>query len=375
MQEQKKLLLAYDLQWFAKDGEGGEKTEPATQKKLDDARNEGKVSKSQELSSAGILVALFLMLKIFISYIGEKFLSLFNWVYSNIPDLITSERSGLSITTVNYLFRMCILQILQIVAPFLIAGFIVALVVSIVQVGWKITSKPLEPKFDKFNPVNGFKRIFSKESLFNLLKSIVKIGVIFYVAYLCIKDKTDVLYIIYEIPLYQGISTVGNIIINTGLTISLIYIFIGLLDLAYQKHKFAEDMKMTKQEVKDEYKNTEGDPKVKGKQRQRMREASQRRMMADVPKADVVITNPTHLACAIRYDSKLENAPTLLAKGEDYLAIKIREVAKENGVPIMENKPLARAIYATVEVGQQIPPELYQAVAEILAVVYSNKAS
>ena len=209
--------------------------------------------------------------------------------------------------------------------------------------------------------------------LFNLFKSILKIALIFYVAYTCIKEQQKNLFILYEIPLKQAISLIGNIIIDTGLRISLVYLVVGIADYAYQKFRFKEDMKMTKQEVKEEYKNTEGDPQIKGQQRQRMREASQRRMMQDVPKADVVITNPTHISVAIRYDSEQESAPTVLAKGEDYLAMKIREAAKENNVPIMENKPLARAIYATVDIEEQIPPELYQAVAEILAVVYNNR--
>lgn len=153
------------------------------------------------------------------------------------------------------------------------------------------------------------------------------------------------------------------------------YIVIGAADWIYQKHKFHEEMKMTKQEVKDEYKNTEGNPEIKGKQRQRMQEASRRRMMQDVPKADVIITNPTHLAVALKYDSNESKAPVVLAKGEDYLALKIREVAKENHVEIVENKPLARMLYANVDIGQEIPPELYQAVAEVLAMVYNMKNS
>ncbi len=173
----------------------------------------------------------------------------------------------------------------------------------------------------------------------------------------------------------QAIIFSGQIILDTGLKIALVYIVIGAADWIYQKHKFHEEMKMTKQEVKDEYKNTEGNPEIKGKQRQRMQEASRRRMMQDVPKADVIITNPTHLAVALKYDSNESKAPVVLAKGEDYLALKIREVAKENHVEIVENKPLARMLYANVDIGQEIPPELYQAVAEVLAMVYNMKNS
>lgn len=165
----------------------------------------------------------------------------------------------------------------------------------------------------------------------------------------------------------------GILIINTGIKISIVYLVIGLADFIYQKHKFNEDMKMTKQEVKDEYKNTEGDPQIKGRQRRKMQEVSQKRMMQDVPKADVVITNPTHFAVALKYEAEVSSAPVVLAKGEDYLAQKIKEVARENKIEIVENKPLARMLYHNVDVGAEIPPELYQAVAEVLAAVYKAK--
>ena len=373
MNTENQLILAYNLQWFAKDGPGGEKTEPATAKKLSDARDEGKVAKSQELNSAAMLITLFMLLRIFVSFLGEEFVGVFQWSYKLIPEFVQSERSGMTVHSISTVINQVYVELLKLMAPFLVGGFVVAIVISIVQVGWKISTKPMEPKLDKFNPINGFKRIFSKDSLFNLFKSILKIILIFYVAYTCIKDQKNNLFILYDIPLKQAISLIGNIIIDTGLRISLVYLVVGIADYVYQRFRFKEDMKMTKQEVKEEYKNTEGDPQIKGQQKQRMREASQRRMMQDVPKADVVITNPTHISVAIRYDSEQESAPTVLAKGEDYLAMKIREAAKENNVPVMENKPLARAIYATVDIGEQIPPELYQAVAEILAVVYNNR--
>lgn len=373
MQEDKILLLAYNLQWFAQDGPGGEKTEPATAKKLSDARDEGKVAKSQELNSAATLIALFMLLRIFVSFLGKGFLESFQQFYNMIPDIMESERSGLTVKTVSTVLTETYIQILKLMAPFLIGGAVVALVISIVQVGWKVSGKPLQPKFDKFNPVNGFKRIISKESVFNLIKSILKIFLIFYVAYSCINKQKNNLFFLYDMPLNQAIVLIGNIIIDTGLRISLIYMFVGIADYIYQRYRFNEEMKMTKQEVKEEYKQTEGDPQIKGKQRQRMREASQRRMMQDVPKADVVITNPTHISVAIRYDSGQESAPTVLAKGQDYIAMKIREKAKEHNVAIMENKPLARSLYATVDVGEQIPPALYQPVAEILAVVYNDR--
>ena len=371
--EQLELFFKINLQWFAKDGEGGEKTEPATAKKLRDAREEGKVAKSKELTAAFDLIVLFLVMKVFIGFVGERLIGQFTYIYTIMPDFVKQNADDISGQAIGTLLNNTLLQIIIICAPFFIFGFAITVVISIFQVGWKVTGKPLQPKLDKFNPINGFKRIFSKDSLFELLLSIAKIFLIVYVAYTEIRDEANNIFILYEIPLMQAILLCGEIIINTGLKISIIYLIAGIADYVYQKYKFNEDMKMTKQEVKDEFKNTEGNPEIKGRQRQKMREVSQRRMMQDVPKADVVITNPTHFAVAIKYDAETAKAPIVLAKGEDYLAQKIKEAAREHHVEIVENKPLARMLYANVDIGQEIPPELYQAVAEVLAMVYNMK--
>ena len=372
-QDKGKYLLEYNLQWFAKDGEGGEKTEPATAKKLKDAREDGKVTKSKELTAAFDLIVLFLVLKIFISFVGERLVGIFDYVYSRMPDFLEINSTGVSSVAASHYMADILLQMLLTMLPFLLFGFVITFLVSVVQVGWKVTGKPLKPDLNKFNPINGFKRIISKDSLFELLKSIIKIAVIFWVAYSRVKNHKEELFILYEIPLNQAIALIGSVIIDTGLYISIVYLVIGFADFAYQKHKFNEDMKMTKQEVKDEYKNTEGDPQIKGKQRQRMQEASRRRMMQKLPEADVVITNPTHYAVAIKYDPDLYEAPYVIAKGADYLAQRIKETARENSIEIVENKPLARMLYANVEIGAVVPPELYQAVAEVLAFVYHLK--
>ena len=185
-----------------------------------------------------------------------------------------------------------------------------------------------------------------------------------------LKDEWTLVFDMYEFTLTNAIALIGDIIVNVGLRISVCFVIIGIVDWMYQKWKFHQDMKMTKQEVKDEYKNAEGDPQIKGKIRSKMQEASRRRMMQDVPKADVVITNPTHYAVAIRYDAETGSAPVVLAKGADLVAQRIKEIARENHVEIVENKPLARMLYANVDIGQEVPPELYQAVAEVLAMVY-----
>ena len=365
--------LAYDLQLFAKDGPGGEKTEPATAKKLRDAREEGKVARSKELITAFELLALFLILKIFMSMFFEGFSESFVLVYNRIPSIINDSIGGVSFNGIMFVLRESMKKIMLILAPVFAIAVLVSFVISVAQVKWKPTTKPMKPKLEKLNPINGFKKMFSMESLFELVKSIVKIILISIVAYSNIKKYAGDLFILYDIPMKQAISLIGQIIIDTGIKIAAVYIVIGIADYAYNKHKFNKEMRMTKQEVKEEFKQTEGSPEVKGRQRQIMRQASQRRMMQDVPKADVIITNPTHISVALSYDTEVAKAPIVLAKGEDYLALKIREVAKEHSIEIVENKPLARMLYANVDVGQEIPPELYQAVAEVLASIYNKR--
>ena len=363
-----KSLLIYDLQFFAKDGPGGEKTEPATAKKLSDARSEGQVCKSRELDQAATLVALFLTLKVIVSFMGSNFLQIFHDIYNKIPETVSARELN-AVVVMSYVQHAVFVSI-KLAGPFFAAGFVVAFLINIVQVKWKVSTKPLKPKPDKFNPINGFKRMFSKDSLFELVKSIAKIALISIIAYTTLKSHMEEIFLLYNITLQQAIAEIGTLVIDVGFRIAIIYCIIGAADYLYQRHKFNEDMKMTKQEVKDEMKNSEGDPQIKSKQRQRMQEASRRRMMQDVPKADVVITNPTHYAVALKYDAGTGTAPVLVAKGADLVAQRIKEIAKENHVEIVENKPLARMIYTNVEIGREIPPELYQAVAEILAAVY-----
>lgn len=367
------MVLEYNLQFFAKDGPGGEKTEEPTAKKLEDARKEGQVAKSKEIGNAFGLLAMFILLKVYVGSLGGNMVDCFSGIYNQIPDAITMYGGKIPVAAILVLLHTVILKMLLMLAPVFLIGVVVAVVCDVVQVKWKPTSKPLQPKFSKLNPISGFKRIFSANALIELLKSIAKIGIICYVVYSYMKDKIAGVFLLYDMSLNQAISLVGETAIDVGIRISAVYMVIAFLDYAYQKHKFKEDMKMTKQEVKDEYKNQEGDPQVKGKQKQRMQEASRRRMMQQLPEADVVITNPTHYAVAIKYDPDKYDAPYVIAKGEDFLAQKIKEIARENDVEIVENKPLARMLYANVDIGGLIPPELYQSVAEVLAFVYHLK--
>ncbi len=363
-------MLSLDLQFFAKDGPGGEKTEDATPKKLDKAREEGQVAKSKEIANATSLFALFLLIKFYAASMGRSLITIFGNIYGKIDQATVYQGDGQILVNIRNVIAQAIYQMAMIVLPIFLLGCVLAFLSDLVQVKWKPTSKPLKPKFNKLNPINGIKRLFSLQSLMELLKSILKIGLIGYVAYSYLKGESNKILILYELTLMQGIGLMADIIVSLGIRISAAYLVIAILDFIYQKVKFKNDMKMTKQEVKDEMKDQEGDPQVKGKIRSKMREASQRRMMADVPKADVVITNPTHFAVALKYDPSEKDAPYLLAKGEDYLAQKIKEIARENQIEIVENKPLARAIYHNVDVGATIPPELYQAVAEVLTQVY-----
>lgn len=366
---QMKYPIPYHLQFFAKD-DAGEKTEEATSKKLADARKEGQVARSTELITAASLTTLFLVLKTCVGYMAGNFLDIFRKMFLNIDKLSSEE---FTVNASKNILSDAIFTILKTCIPVFAAGILISIIVILPQVKWQISGKMLQPKFNKINPATGFKRIFSKDKLVELMIETVKIGVIIYIAYSALKDQWRTLLFLYDVELNQAILLIGGIVIDLGLKISLIFLVIGIGDLIYQKMKFKKDMRMSKQELKEEFKNTEGNPQTRSRIRQKMREVSQKRMMQSVPQADVVITNPTHLAAAIRYDRDSSDAPVLLAKGADYIAVKIKDIAKENNIEIVENKPLARMLYYNVEVGAQIPPELYQMTAEVLAYVYGLK--
>ncbi len=372
-------VVAYNLQFFAKDGPGGEKTEPATPKKLNESRENGQVAKSKELIMAISLLALFIIIKIYVGNMGEKLINTFKDFYNSF-DVIVGDSSkgypvGLACSTIGNMF----ISILNIVVPILLIAAVISILGNMLQQSWKVTAKPMKPKLSKISPLSGFKRIFSVRQLLELLKSIAMITIIGIVVYTTIIDKVGLLLSFYDITLYEALATIGEIIIDLGIKISMIFLIIGFIDLIYQRHKFKEDTKMTKQEVKDEYKNAEGDPQVKSQVRRRMMEVSRRRMMQQLPEADVVITNPTHFAVALKYEPDSGMAPVVIAKGADHLAFQIKDKAKECNIAIVENKPLARILYHNVDIGMEIPPELYQAVAEILAnilrPVYNNNSA
>lgn len=359
--------FAYNLQFF---GEGGDKTEKATPKKLDDARKEGRVARSSDLINGFMLLLMFFVLKLFGGIMANLFLDSFVKYYNKASDI---SMEVFDVKQAVNLSNEIVIDIVIASLPVLIGSFIVALVGNIVQVGWKVTGKPLKPKLDRLNPIGGLKRMFSQEKVVELIKSILKVLAIALVAYNEVKDRWKFILNLYDFEFMQAILNIFDIVLDVGIKISLIFVVIGLADFGYQKWKHLHDLRMSKQEVKDEMKQSEGDPQIKGQIRQKMREGARRRMMQDLPKADVVITNPTHFAVAVKYDKETAEAPYVLAKGADYVAANIKEIAKQNNIEIVENKPLARMLYYNVEIGDQIPPELYQMVAEVLAYVYSVK--
>ena len=359
--------FAYNLQFF---GDAGDKTEKATPKKLEDARKEGRVARSADLINGLMLLLVFFVLRIFGSFMARGFLESFIKYYNKTADISTET---FNVMRAADLCREISFDIIIVCMPVLVGSFIIAFIGNIVQVGWKVTAKPLKPKLEKLNPIGGLKRMFSQEKVVELIKSILKVLAIAIVAYNEVKGRWKFILNLYDFEFMQAIINIFDIVLDIGVKISIIFVIIGFADLAYQKWKHLHDLRMSKQEVKDEMKQSEGDPLVKGRIRQKMREGARRRMMQDLPKADVVITNPTHFAVAIKYDKEKAEAPYVLAKGADYVAATIKDAAKEHKIEIVENKPLARMLYYNVEIGDQIPPVLYQMVAEVLAYVYSIK--
>ncbi|MDD9270301.1 flagellar biosynthesis protein FlhB [Paenibacillus sp. GCM10023248] len=356
------LRLQLDLQWFA-----GEKTEPATPKKRQEARKKGQVAKSMDLPAAMILLFSFVSFLMFGSFMKEKILHIFLNVYENQLNM------DITMSNVQVLFVDLVQQGLFILAPIFLLVMIIAIVGNYAQIGFMFIGEPLMMKFNKINPIEGFKRIFSLRTVMDFLKSTLKMTIIGYVVYTTLMGEKAKLLGLGHAPLESTFSFIASVTLKLGIKIGAVLIVLAILDYIYQKYEYEKSLRMSKQDIKDEYKKSEGDPLIKGKIRAKQRQMAMQRMMQEVPKADVIITNPTHFAVALKYDASNMQAPTVIAKGADYVALKIKEVAKKNGVMTMENKPLARAIFAQVEIGEAIPAELFQAVAEVLAYVYKMK--
>ncbi len=346
---------------------GGEKTEDASSRKLSKTREEGQVAKSTEIPSVFVLLAGATALYASGAHIYNTLLSVFHFDFhfEKIPVLTQFEAVRLLAFHTEKIVIACI--------PLMLAVVLMALLSNFAQVGFVVSWKALEPKFSRLDPINGFKQKFTSRAVVEFVKTLLKVGIISMVAYYSIKSELDRISTLYDTSIGYILLFILKVAFWIFIKVCLIMIVVALLDYAYQKWKFLDDQKMTKKEVKDETKQTEGDPMVKSRIRQLQHEAARKRMMADVPKADVVVTNPTRLAVAIKYDGGRMDAPTVLAKGAGPIAQNIRRIAQENDVPLVEDKQLARNLYSSVDIGEEVPMELYQAVAEILAYVYKLK--
>ncbi|QCR31812.1 flagellar biosynthesis protein FlhB [Lysinibacillus sp. SGAir0095] len=358
-----KLLLTLDLQFFA-----GDKTEKATPKKRQDARKKGQVLKSQDVTAAIVLLLLFM----FLYFAGPMMLEgIFGFLHQAFEKNILIET--VSTETVMQMYTDSLKEMALIILPFMAIAVVAGILANFMQFGLLFTLEPMKLDLKKMDPIKGFKKIISVRAIVNLIKSLLKISFIGTVTVVIIwMNLEEVLSLSFQSP-WDTLTTVAKLTGIMGIAASLTLVVIALIDYIYEKYEYEKQLKMSKQDIKDEYKNAEGDPKIKSKIKQRQREMAMRRMMQEIPNADVVITNPTHYAIALKYDDQNMEAPKVVAKGTDYVAQKIKLIAKENDVVMVENRPLARAMYDQVEIDQQVPEEFFKAIAEILAYVYRIK--
>lgn len=344
------------------------KTEKATPKKKSDERKKGNIFQSNDITSSLGLLGIFVFLRVAGPYI-------FEYIKRIIIGFLTvlSEYKSLDISQANKLLRDFTINTLILSLPIAIVAALVGFIITIAQTKFSFTMGQMKFKFSRINFFSGLKKIISIKSSVELIKSMVKIIILGWVFYNEIVANFPKLLTIANKDISQALIWLGDTIFFIVLKVSLVMIAFGVLDYVYQWWDYERQIKMTKQQIKDEYKQTEGDPQIKGRIKDQQRRLAAMRMMEKVPLADVVIRNPTHYAVAINYDAKKDISPKLLAKGQDYLALKIIEIAQLNGIAITENRPLARGLYESVEIDQKIPSEFYQAVAEVLAFVYNLK--
>lgn len=343
-----------------------DKTEQATPKRREEARKKGEVAKSRDLTSVAVLSAGVLFLFFSAKRMTVSLGHLLRESFRRIPRLGLSEDGFMDL--LNHYFW----GFLWLVLPVMGVLCVVAVLANFLQTGFIWSVEPLAPKASKIDPISGAKRILSKRTLVELAKSVLKIVVVGWAAFSTMKSElARLLPLVYQEKM-QILTALGESSLKVAIRCCWVIAILAVLDYLYQRWEFEQKLKMTKQEVKDEYKQTEGDPLVKSRVRSIQREMARRRMMEEVPKADVVITNPTHLSVALRYDQKTMGAPAVVAKGADRVAFRIREVAAANDIPVIENKVLAQNLYK-LEIGDEIPSQFYQAVAEILAYVYGIK--
>lgn len=341
-----------------------ERTEAPTPRRREEARKSGQVARSTDLSAALVLLGGLLMLDWFgRRMFGNIMIAMRTCLEDDEPAMTDPE---MLLPLMAKIFRLLI----GIAGPFLLALFVVALLSCFFQVGYLLTFQAIKPSLQRLNPLSGIKRMFNARSVVQLIMGVLKLSLVGAVAYMTLNGRLDLFATSANLSALALVGVGSELFFTVSIRLALVLLILGIIDYLYNRYKMEKDLKMTKEEVKDEYKSMEGDPKLKSKRRQVQMELALQHIKAAVPKADVVITNPTELAVAIRYDADTMVAPKVVAKGADYLARRIREIALEHGIPIVERKPLARALYKMVEVGQEIPAQFYKAVAEILAYVY-----
>lgn len=344
-----------------------EKTEAPTQKKLQESKKKGQVAKSQDLNAAIILFVCAILMTILAN---SSFKNIYKFIYICLSNYVNYPVSDSNLQSI---FTFYILSFFQIVGITFAVVMVMGIISNLVQSGFIFTLDPLKPNLNKLNPVEGFKNLFSKRAIFNLVKTLLKFILIGVVAYTFIRDNIDLLFSVAGMSVIGLFPFIKDLIFKLVVRVVVVMLLLGIVDFIFQKYDYKKRLRMTKHEIKEEYKQMEGDPMMKSLRKQKQRQISMNRMMAEVSNATVVITNPTHLAIALRYEEKKDEVPIIVGKGADHVAAKIRELAKEKNIPIMENKPLAQVLYKQVDIGEEVPPSLYQAIAEILAVVMKIK--
>ncbi len=356
-------VFSWDLQRFAAEDEG--RTEDPTEAKIRKAREEGKVAKSQDITAAVILLLPMVAIAILAGFMWQTFAEMLKYYFGQAVVAKPTLEGAVSANFFGYLAKL--------LGPVLGVALVAAVGANLLQVGALFTAKPLKPDFTRIVPRLGqwLKRsLFGTEALFNIAKQLVKVVVIAAIALVNIQSEWTHLINLLHVPFAQAADTLWRIALNIVLQCAVVMLILAIPDYLFQRKQHKESLKMSVQEVKEERKQQEGDPLIRSRLRERMREILRRNMMQNVPKADVIITNPTHYAIALQWDAATMTAPTVVAKGQDLIAQRIKEIASQAGVPLVENKPLARALYAAVEIGDQIPQEYWELVSRILAEIF-----
>jgi len=351
--------------------QGGEKTEKATAKKRRDSRKKGQVRRSTEVNTAFCTIVMFGLLFLIWPWFVDRMSSTF--IEHLGQQSILQANEGMNFNEIMGLLFRVLTGTFVTLLPVLGAALVAGVAANVIQIGFMFTTETLKVKLEKINPISGFKQMFSPRKLVELAKNLLKIFLVGYIAYTEYINLLDKFISYVGQDVHVSFIEIMRTAFMLALRMCIVMVFIAIADFLYQWWKYEKDLRMTKQEVKDEYKMMEGDPKIKGKIRQKQMQMSAMRMMSQVPEADVVITNPTHYAIALKYESEVNVAPAVIAKGQDYIARKIKEVAIANDIQIVENPPIAQSLFAMCEVGDEIPEDLYQAVADILVFVYRQK--